>query len=650
MGARMDVEIVNSNTDTTAWLAFNDAHGITGTFVATEATTIDIAGTISTLQAGGSITLTTDTSIEIAAGDTLTGLDITDFVSGRFLLSLDTPLSTTTGTAFQYDGGADSNVPWDKVEASIYTQGSTMQNSVDLTSTDFFGLNLTVQDIPAGGGATSTIQTSDESLQQSFEDVINSAIDMTNTANIYDVITGADGTPITLASGGTIMVDGTLTTIAAGGTIDVLRIVAPSTAAGDGPSAYASLDDYLTAVKTDLGSTGAIEVGGRYVGSGDTEPTEAQQSDFTMSFDAAGDLVMVSKQSTTIPNGTDTVTNTGITSNNTIVIAAADLDSGLLSLNPPYTVNGIAADVGDNDVYAAAVINILGGFDLGFVESSETNPNTGTTFADSSTAEWYFPQLSDDVAYSAAQPHDPTYYDQYAAVMASLGNAYGFPNSDLLAGVLLSPQDTDTLKITINANDVAPCFAAGTHLATPAGAVAVESLTIGDSVLTADGRVETVQWIGHRSVDCARHPQPEAVWPVRVAAGAFGPGLPLRDLYLSPDHAIFADGVLIPVKHLINGSSITQEPVAAVTYFHVELSRHEVVLAEGLPVESYLDTGDRASFTNAGGAVALHPAWGSEKRDVTLFLEAAGYAPLYVTGPVVARLRARLADARNIAA
>ncbi|MCB8874248.1 Hint domain-containing protein [Acidisoma silvae] len=218
---------------------------------------------------------------------------------------------------------------------------------------------------------------------------------------------------------------------------------------------------------------------------------------------------------------------------------------------------------------------------------------------------------------------------------------------------------SDELVLTVQAGGngvadnsvvIAPCFAAGTHLATPAGTVAVESLTIGDSVLTADGRAETVQWIGHRSVDCARHPQPEAVWPVRVAAGAFGPGLPLRDLYLSPDHAIFAEGVLIPVKHLINGSSITQEPVAAVTYFHVELTRHEVVLAEGLPVESYLDTGDRASFANAGGAVALHPAWGSEKRDVTLFLEAAGYAPLHVTGPVVARLRDRLAGARNIAA
>jgi hypothetical protein len=44
-----------------------------------------------------------------------------------------------------------------------------------------------------------------------------------------------------------------------------------------------------------------------------------------------------------------------------------------------------------------------------------------------------------------------------------------------------------------------------------------------------------------------------------------------------------------------------------VTYFHVELARHDVLVAEGLPVESYLDTGNRAMFANAGVAMMLHP-------------------------------------------
>ncbi|GAB0112739.1 Hint domain-containing protein [Acidisoma sp. C75] len=196
---------------------------------------------------------------------------------------------------------------------------------------------------------------------------------------------------------------------------------------------------------------------------------------------------------------------------------------------------------------------------------------------------------------------------------------------------------------TIAANTIIiACFAEGTALETEAGARPVEALRVGERVRTLGGPCEEIRWIGQRSVDCLRHPEPEAVLPVRIAAGAFGPGLPARDLILSPDHAIYAEGVLVPVKHLVNGTSIRQQAVARITYFHVELARHEVIFAEGLPTESYLDTGDRASFANAAGAIALHPAWGGQARDVSLIMEALGYAPLRVTGPEVERLRARL--------
>ena len=190
---------------------------------------------------------------------------------------------------------------------------------------------------------------------------------------------------------------------------------------------------------------------------------------------------------------------------------------------------------------------------------------------------------------------------------------------------------------------VMPCFRQGTRIATPEGAVAVEALAVGARVMTVGGAAPTIRWIGRREVDCARHCRPRVVWPVRIAAGAFGVGAPCRDLFLSPDHAVFADGVLIPVKYLVNGASIAQIKVAHVTYFHVELARHDVVLAEGLPVESYLDTGDRASFGGSGDVVALFPAWGGEARDVVRIMEAVGYAPLHVTGPVVEALKRRLA-------
>jgi len=80
----------------------------------------------------------------------------------------------------------------------------------------------------------------------------------------------------------------------------------------------------------------------------------------------------------------------------------------------------------------------------------------------------------------------------------------------------------------------------------------------------------------------------------------------MRDLVLSPDHAVFVDGVLIPVRYLINSATVIQEQVANITYYHVELPAHKVILAEGLPVESYLDTGNRAAFANGGAFVQLH--------------------------------------------
>ncbi|MEJ0018702.1 MAG: Hint domain-containing protein [Acetobacteraceae bacterium] len=154
-----------------------------------------------------------------------------------------------------------------------------------------------------------------------------------------------------------------------------------------------------------------------------------------------------------------------------------------------------------------------------------------------------------------------------------------------------------------------------------------------------------VTWIGHRRVDCARHPAPRRVWPVRVAAHAFGAGRPERDLYLSPDHALYVDEVLIPVKYLVNGTTVAQVVRRSVRYYHVELPRHAILLAENLAAESYLDTGDRSGFANGGGAVALHPDFASR------IWEAQGCAPLVVAGPKLAAARARLQlIARKVAA
>jgi len=144
---------------------------------------------------------------------------------------------------------------------------------------------------------------------------------------------------------------------------------------------------------------------------------------------------------------------------------------------------------------------------------------------------------------------------------------------------------------------IVPCFAAATRIATPGGVVAVERLAVGDLVLTRSGAARPVVWIGRRRIDCARHADPDLVRPIRLRAHALGEGLPARDLLLSPDHAVFVDGLLIPARLLVNHSSIkVASNLAEVEYFHIELPTHDILLAEGLPTESYLDGGHRAAL------------------------------------------------------
>jgi hypothetical protein len=178
----------------------------------------------------------------------------------------------------------------------------------------------------------------------------------------------------------------------------------------------------------------------------------------------------------------------------------------------------------------------------------------------------------------------------------------------------------------------------------------VEDLAIGDRLIThslPDGRAaRAVRWIGWSEVDCRRHPRPDEVQPVRIRAGAVLPGLPARDLVLSPDHAVALDGVLVPARYLLNGATVVQEDVGRVTYYHVELAGpdgaavHDVLLAEGLPAESYLDTGNRAAFANGGAPMQLHPDFATAY--ALEIWRTAACAELVVEGPALDAIRALL--------
>lgn len=196
---------------------------------------------------------------------------------------------------------------------------------------------------------------------------------------------------------------------------------------------------------------------------------------------------------------------------------------------------------------------------------------------------------------------------------------------------------SDTISLTAANLPQVTCFAEGTLIATARGPVPVEALREGDTVITASGALRPLVWVGWRRIDARRHPEPDAVRPVRIAAHAFGPGQPSRDLFLSPEHAVFAEGTLIPVSALVNGSSVVATSRDHVVYWHVELETHDVILAEGLPVESFLDHDTRQDF-HGGTVTTLHPRFSGSEEGT------APYAPIMRQGAVVQSVRERLAQ------
>ena len=187
--------------------------------------------------------------------------------------------------------------------------------------------------------------------------------------------------------------------------------------------------------------------------------------------------------------------------------------------------------------------------------------------------------------------------------------------------------------------EIVVCFAAGTRLRTDHGDIAVEDLAIGDLAITASGAHRPIRWLGHRAIDCRRHPRPEEAMPVRVAAHAFGPDRPAHDLLVSPGHAICVDilgELLVPAGALINGTTITQVAVERVTYWHVELETHDILLAENLPAESYLEMGNRAFFADADIVALGAGPDGPVRRHADVC------RPWHADGPIVDALRTSL--------
>ncbi len=155
------------------------------------------------------------------------------------------------------------------------------------------------------------------------------------------------------------------------------------------------------------------------------------------------------------------------------------------------------------------------------------------------------------------------------------------------------------------------CLLRGTRVSSLLGDVPVETLKIGDLIQSSvTGEFRSIRWIGQRLLDGSSFDaeQRKVHLPVRIARGAIAQGLPARDLYISPGHALLIGEYGVSARLLINGSSIRQvDAMEEIEYFHIELDSHDGMYAEGLPVETYLEADNRQAYDNAAEYEALYP-------------------------------------------
>lgn len=242
-------------------------------------------------------------------------------------------------------------------------------------------------------------------------------------------------------------------------------------------------------------------------------------------------------------------------------------------------------EFGDDLTQTGEVTNLDGSvtFDSGAIYLEEsyslTNPSGGTIDVFRVEVEGNL------VGYITSEPLVP-------------GTNYSFVRSNVTPDN--APDTTDPDAIV----DV-PCFAAGTMILTPGGEKPIETLSVGDEVVTFDHGPQKIRWIGARSLDVVDLAAKPKLRPIRIEAGAMGSGMPQRDLVVSPQHRMLvrstiairmfnANEVLVPAHSLteIPGISVVED-ADTVTYYHMLFDQHEVVFAEGAPSES-LFTGPQA--------------------------------------------------------
>jgi autotransporter passenger strand-loop-strand repeat protein len=625
----------------------------------------------------------------LISGQTVSGLVVsagTDIEIGSGAVAIDT-LVKDGGFESVLSGGITSSTT---VRAGAYELVSSGGTAIDPGVKDggylVLGSGGTTISAAVSGGGTMIVSAGGVAIDTlSAGAAVLSVTNLITSGQTISGVTVGSSSLLDVGAGGlalaTTVIGGGVETVSSGGTVSGIVV-----------SSGATLDvlggGSATSTIVDSGGTFIVLAGGTatsfVVSSGGQATVKQVVSDSQVSSGLVADAVTsvyvlsggVTSGTTVASGGTEVVSSLGrdvgtvVSAGGYDLISGASVDavvSGVAMIQggetSALTIAGSGSVDSEDSVLGFSVLSNTTITGAGTLTVSDGNDVTGAvvfegggTFIISSTA-MPFATLSNftstntlDLASIPFSSGGTLSFDDNNLIISEGGRSYVLEFSGAFRHDVFLTSADPTGGTLVAVMDPPPCFVAGTLIATPSGTVPVERLSVGDVVVTAGGGVAPVIWTGSRRIDCSRHAEPQRIWPVCIRADAFAPARPTRDLFLSPDHAIFSEGVLIPVKHLINGRSVAQVAAVVVTYVHIELPRHAVILAEGLAVESYLDTGDRSAFTSTEGPRMLHPVFGSERTDVSLVMEALGCAPFRVTGAEVEQTRTVLAKRAHVEA
>jgi Hint domain len=294
-------------------------------------------------------------------------------------------------------------------------------------------------------------------------------------------------------------------------------------------------------------------------------------------------------------------------------------NASTLVVQPAATFNGpVQADYAtyDNDTLgldAGYYDPTLSGFGTQFTGFAKLDFMSGQWTVDSTTAAVDGPKFQID-GFSAADTLHLTDLTLNSGATNSFNDGVLTINNPGVGTIDINFDNTNGTVFSVVADasggtDITcACFRRGTLIQTPHGEVAIETLRIGDRVQTLSGVSMPIRWIGRRRYSgwsAWGNPQ---VCPILIGAGAIADEVPSRNLWVSPEHALFIDGLLIPAAALVNGTTIVQDQeVDEVTYIHLEFATHTVIFAQGVASESFVDDDSRGMFDNAHEYATLCP-------------------------------------------